>query len=162
MYVFIYVCMYVCMHACMHVCMYVRLYVCKCARVHVRMHVCMYACMHARMYVCMHACMHARMYVCMYVCMYALGSGAEREVHICGVRGGGSTLRIAAVSRPDAKGHRSHKVLHIYDIVYCIEISYFMLNMKSFMYYVCIYIYIYMTPRVTDGTTVLRVSSPSY
>jgi uncharacterized membrane protein len=39
------------------------------------------------------------------------GPGAERDVHICGVRGGGSTLRIAAVSRTDDKNHTFRKVL---------------------------------------------------
>ena len=39
------------------------------------------------------------------------GPGAQRDVHICGVRGGGSTLRIAAVSRTDDKSHTFRKVL---------------------------------------------------
>jgi hypothetical protein len=39
------------------------------------------------------------------------GPGAQCDVHICGVRSGGSTLRIAAVSRTDDKSQTFRKVL---------------------------------------------------
>ena len=50
-----------------------------------------------------------------------LPAGSEREVHVCGGRGAGSTLHVPMAERRDGMGHRVQKSLHVKLVNLCIH-----------------------------------------